>query len=100
MMTETEHLNRVTEENMVLTAEVARLRSENADLQARYTRLEEALQLIADGKADQWIDTRSKYTRWIAYPGGVEIIRQVATMVLRDIDEPDATDFWAKPAEE
>lgn len=65
-------------------------------LTAKYKRLEEALQLIADGKADQWIDTRSKYTRWIAYPGGTEIIRQVATMVLRDIDEPDATDFWVK----
>lgn len=82
------------------TDELGRMYEETNRLKAKYKRLEEALQLIADGKADQWIDSRSKYTRWIGFPGGAEIIRQVATLVLRDIDEPDVTDFWMKPPKE
>lgn len=77
----------------------ASLQQRLKEIESRYARLEEALNAIAAGKADEWIDRRSKYTRWIAYPGGIEIIRQVATLVLRDIDEPDVTDFWMKPAE-
>lgn len=77
----------------------ASLQQRLKESEARFARLKEALQLIADGKADEWIDSRSKYTRWIGYPGGIEIIRQVATLVVRDIDEPDITDFWMKPVE-
>lgn len=74
--------------------------SDYADLEAKYKRLEEALQLIADGKADEWVDSRPRYTRWMGFPGGIEIIRQTATLVLRDIDEPDEKGWLPKLRDE